>query len=147
MNIAFRVIILFGVAILVGPGQQSPLPPPDPSPDTIHTYHSGVIGGVHDFTRPGSTVADACSACHIPHIQAIRPTVSTTTQPALEMYRIPGQRRVFQPDRYTPGPSSLMCLSCHDGTVATSTIASSGGIIRSACRTRPVGATIDPSIM
>jgi predicted CXXCH cytochrome family protein len=90
-----------------------------------------VIGGVHDFSRPGSAVADACSGCHIPHVQAIRPTAAprTATQPVIEIYRIPGQRRVFQPDRYTPGPSSLLCLGCHDGTVATSTIGSSHALL------------------
>ena len=85
----------------------------------IISHHTrGIIGGPHDFTRWGG---DACGACHIPHLQAVRPTTQPSTQPALEMYRIPGQRKVFVPGRYTPGPTSLICLGCHDGTVATST--------------------------
>ena len=45
------------------------------------------------------------------------------------MYRIPGQRKVFVPGRYTPGPTSLICLGCHDGTVAMSTINSSHSLL------------------
>lgn len=41
---------------------------------------------------------------------------------SLQMYRIEGQRSALSPGRFTPGPTSLICLSCHDGTVATSAI-------------------------
>ncbi|GIK17578.1 MAG: hypothetical protein BroJett003_25420 [Planctomycetota bacterium] len=40
----------------------------------------------------------------------------------LEMYRIEGQTAVYEPSRFTPGATSLICLGCHDGTVASSTI-------------------------
>ena len=86
----------------------------------------GVVGGPHDFSQRG---ADACSACHIPHIQAIVPSTQPASQPAASMYRIPGQRQVFVPGRYSPGPTSLICLGCHDGTVATSTIGSSHALL------------------
>ena len=91
---------------------------------------TAVIGGVHDLTDPESDWGDACRACHVPHVQAFRPaTQPAATQPAFEIYRIKGQRRVFVPDRYTPGPTSLICLGCHDGTVATSTIGSSHAML------------------
>jgi predicted CXXCH cytochrome family protein len=45
------------------------------------------------------------------------------------MFRIGGQRRVFQPDRYMPGPTSLLCLGCHDGTIATSTMGTSHALL------------------
>ena len=92
--------------------------------DTVATYTESIRGGVHDLTDPRTGLTDACRACHVPHVQALRPTTAPATQPATqpayEMFRIGGQRRVFEPDRYTPGPTSLVCLGCHDGTVATS---------------------------
>lgn len=94
--------------------------------DRITRYRHRLGGGVHDFTDPDTGFTDACRACHVPHIQAMRPTTRPTTQPttmpAYEIFRIGGQRRVFVADRYTPGPTSLICLGCHDGTVATSII-------------------------
>ncbi len=100
-------------------------------------YHRGVVGGPHDFTDVSGRAGSACNACHVPHIQAIRPvlpeasatTQPASTQPAVEMYRIGGQRKVFVPGRFTPGPTSLVCLGCHDGTVATSTIGSSHALL------------------
>jgi len=86
-------------------------------------YHRGVVGGPHDFSRG---LGHACNTCHIPHMQAVRPTTQpSATQPAVEMFRIAGQRQVFRPDRFTPGPTSLICLGCHDGTIGMSTIGSS----------------------
>jgi predicted CXXCH cytochrome family protein len=94
-----------------------------------HDYHRGVIGSKHDFTDSSGRFGNACNACHIPHVQAIRPTTRPSTQPAVEMFRIAGQRKVFVPGRYTPGPTSLICLGCHDGTVATSAIGSSHAML------------------
>jgi len=92
-------------------------------------YLSRVVGSEHDFSQEMGKWGNACSVCHVPHVQALRPTTQPATQPAFEMYRIGGQRRVFEPDRYMPGPTSLICLGCHDGTVATSTIGSSHALL------------------
>lgn len=102
-----------------------------PATEGWPAYHRGVIGGPHDFTNVTGRIGDACSACHVPHVQAIRPVSATrpSTQPAAEMFRIGGQRAVFVPGRYTPGPTSLICLGCHDGTVATSTISSAHAML------------------
>ena len=91
----------------------------------------GVAGGRHDFSDPHTEFRNACQACHVPHLQALRaaPAEAGPTEPALQMYRLAGQRRVFVPDRYAPGPTSLLCLGCHDGTVATSTIGSAHAIL------------------
>lgn len=97
--------------------------------DTVSSHTSGVLGGPHDFSAWNG---NACQTCHIPHVQAVRPVAtqpSATTQPAVELYRIAGQRSVFVPGRYTPGPTSLVCLGCHDGTVAMSTIGSSHSML------------------
>ncbi|UCD27558.1 MAG: hypothetical protein JSV03_10615 [Planctomycetota bacterium] len=99
------------------------------SADVSDEYARTIVGSKHDFSEATGRWGSACDACHIPHIQAIRPTTQPTTQPAFEIYRIKGQRRVFEPDRYMPGPTSLICLGCHDGTVATSTIGSSHALL------------------
>lgn len=98
-------------------------------PDLAARMHRGVTGTAHDFSDP-RTGAGVCNACHVPHMQAIRPTTQpTATQPSFEAYRVPGQRRVFEPGRFSPGPTSLVCLGCHDGTVAMSTLNSSHALL------------------
>src|SRR5689334_21415173 len=56
-------------------------------------YRHGVIGGPHDFTSVTGRVGSGCSACHVPHVQAMRPLTANqpSTQPAVEMFRIGGQ--------------------------------------------------------
>ncbi len=116
--------------------------PPVSSPQSVSKliggHVRGVVGGPHDFSGEGGEPGDACKACHVPHIQALRsiapaatsqPATRPATQPAFEMFRIAGQRRVFTPNRYTPGPTSLICLGCHDGTIGTSTIGSSHAML------------------
>ncbi len=106
--------------------------------DPLQTYYSGVLGGAHDFSDRMAGSGDACKACHVPHINALRPKIAdlnkdadakAAPEPNFEMFRIPGQRRIFAPDAYTPGPSSLVCMGCHDGTVATSTFGSSHAML------------------
>jgi len=93
--------------------------------EKIAEVRRGVRGGKHDFSQATGRAGDACGACHVPHIQAIQTEADSTGQTALKMYRMGGQREVFVPDRYMPGPTSLICLGCHDGTVASSTIGTS----------------------
>lgn len=121
-SIAMIAAALLGGELVTEP-DRSPAPLSVGVTSELSSYASGVVGGPHDFSDPQRGIEDACRACHVPHVQEFRPT----TQPAdgriaYEMYRIGGQRRIFEPDRYTPGPTSLVCLGCHDGTVATSTI-------------------------
>jgi predicted CXXCH cytochrome family protein len=96
---------------------------------TLPGYAKGVVGSAHDLSDASWRFSNACNTCHIPHVQSARPTSQPTTQPAIEMYRVGGQRRVFTPGRFMPGPTSLVCLGCHDGTVATSTIGSSHALL------------------
>lgn len=74
-------------------------------------FESGLIGSPHDFSI-GGQARDLCLPCHTPHI--------TATQAPLLIHAIPST----QPVRAYPSPAgqldaaSLVCLSCHDGTVA-----------------------------
>ncbi len=122
------VALLGPVAVVATWAGEPPAgPPPDDIPARlldrrVRSLTRGVVGGPHDFTDRAMAPGDACKGCHIPHVQAVRATTQPSTRPALERYTIPGQRRTFVPGRYTPGPTSLMCMGCHDGTVGTSTI-------------------------
>lgn len=103
----------------VGDGQQS-----DAS-DRIGRATRGVLGSKHDFSKLTGRTVDACGACHVPHVQAVRPDSARQEPFALAFYRLGGQREVLIPSRYMPGPTSLLCLSCHNGAAAASTVASS----------------------
>jgi predicted CXXCH cytochrome family protein len=112
----------------VAPSTDDEFGPPAMDAAPADRYHGGVIGGPHDFSDLTGMPGDSCSACHVPHVQGVRvvpPAPGEPGLPAVEMFRIAGQRRVFEPGRYMPGPTSLVCLGCHDGTVATSVIGTS----------------------
>jgi len=131
--------VVAGFATLMA-GETSP--PERSSPDTqvtadqrITAARRGVVGGKHDFSALIGRPGDACSACHVPHVQAVRPHERDDDGSfSLDFYRMGGQREVLVPDRYMPGPTSLICLSCHNGVVASSTVASSH-VLLSAHRT------------
>lgn len=95
----------------------------------IESARQGVLNSAHDFTDVTGRPGDACSACHVPHVQQVRPTSDPGADAALELYKMGGQREVFVPDRFMPGPTSLICLSCHNGTVADSTIGTSHALL------------------
>lgn len=138
------IILVLAVAYTVGQAQVSNPPPAGANPAPVlqppGDFMSGVIGGPHDFSAASGMPDSACNSCHVPHLQAIRPvqgpiasaTQPASLQPAIEQYRMPGQRRVFEPNRFTPGPTSLVCLGCHDGTIATSTIGSAHALLAGA---------------
>jgi len=74
---------------------------------------AGIIGSAHDFTQDGAHPRDLCTPCHTPHIADAkaplldkRPTASDRLRP----YEAVGIE--------LDGPS-LLCLSCHDGVIAS----------------------------
>jgi predicted CXXCH cytochrome family protein len=123
MWITLLAAVLIAAAMAAQSAERPTATPP------FEEYAKGLAGGPHDFSDEFADQGHTCNACHVPHVQALRPTTQPTTQPAAERFRIGGQRRVFKTDRYTPGPTSLVCLGCHDGTVAMSTIGSSHAML------------------
>jgi len=105
-------------------------------PVNVDGRRRGVLASAHARIAPTEEVAGVCRVCHIPHIQVVRPAAppatQPTTQPVLELYRMPGQRRVFAPGEFTPGPTSVVCLACHDGTIGTSTISGAHALLAGA---------------
>ena len=107
---------------------------------------SGVANGVilrskHDLKFSGNTVRtdnakiSSCQFCHTPHLQASstyagapmwnRTQVSATT---ISGYRLYGGGRTASGSVINiPGPTSLACLGCHDGTISVISVISGGG--------------------
>ncbi|NOX60041.1 MAG: hypothetical protein GXP29_14440 [Planctomycetes bacterium] len=140
---AITLTLLVSLALFASNRKNSP-PETTPKPESAKktdssatVYSRGMAGSVHDFSKQTGRADGGCSACHIPHVQRVRkrPDSKTTdavtadSEPAVELFRIQGQRQTFVPGRYTPGPTSLICLGCHDGTVASSTIGSSHAML------------------
>jgi len=150
-----------GVGVVPGPTADDAQPPQPSQHPAVAAALSRVLGGPHDFSARSGRPSDACSACHVPHVQAVRPALpdgddppgdasdrkhptdapthahepdpalDAARQAVLELYRLHGQRSTFEPDCYTPGPTSLICLGCHDGTVAASTIGTAHAMLSS----------------
>jgi predicted CXXCH cytochrome family protein len=80
-----------------------------------------IIGSAHDFSNRGWSGGEICIVCHTPHNADI--TVADAplwnhelTTTVFELYDSPtfdGGATITQ-----PAGSSILCLSCHDGTVA-----------------------------
>lgn len=128
MKLLILILLPLPALLLAADGGLSDTPAGAPRPGPTVGYDRGVVGGPHDLTDAFG-LASSCNSCHVPHVQGVRTATQPATQPAVEMFRIGGQRKVFQPDRYMPGPTSLLCLGCHDGTIATSTIGTSHALL------------------
>lgn len=110
MNIAGAIRCFFVILLLSGVSGMS--------------AHAGLVGSKHDFSLPGRSKAggDPCVFCHAPHTDVpARPlwnrrfgAVVYTPYSSSSMQATPGQ----------PTGSSKLCLSCHDGTIAVSEVAS-----------------------
>ncbi len=131
MKIILLVVALLGLNALTGSPVAGDAKPDGEPAEALSGYQKGVAGSKHDFSDAGW--GNSCNACHVPHIQGVRPSSSPLNQPdrqaTVELFRIEAQRDVFVPGRFTPGPTSLICIGCHDGTVATSTIGSSHALL------------------
>jgi predicted CXXCH cytochrome family protein len=89
---------------------------------------AGISGTQHDLSAKGWGTTELCKFCHTPHqAQAVvgAPLWNhRTTAASYTMYN----SATFQGSgtQSQPGPSSLLCLSCHDGTVAIDSFANAG---------------------
>lgn len=82
----------------------------------------GLIGSKHDFTQFGSQPRDLCTPCHMPHIEDAR-------APLLDKRPAAGDRlRPYETIGVELDGASLLCLSCHDGVIATDVYTASHGV-------------------
>lgn len=117
MLIQLGKIVVTGVAFLIALGCIS-----------TDALAGTIVGSKHDLAYLedlhgiGNSYNDeVCIYCHTPHNadqsqgplwNRPAPTVSYTLYASETLIELPGQ----------PGPASLLCLSCHDGTIAVDTI-------------------------
>ncbi|MBW7904468.1 MAG: cytochrome c3 family protein [Phycisphaerae bacterium] len=108
-------LLLSGVIWQAEPPREAPAAPPTAVADTaaIERRAGGIVGSKHDFTQGGAAVRDLCLPCHTPHI--------TASEAPLLTQRASGRMR---PRGYGAmgielDAASLLCLSCHDGVIAT----------------------------
>jgi predicted CXXCH cytochrome family protein len=135
MKTIATAVLLVGIWLGGAADQRStPTSLPADAAYPLTEYRRGLIGSKHDFSKILGGAANACSACHVPHMMALRPATEpmgrpTTLPSPVEIFRIADQRHIFAPDRFTPGPTSLLCMGCHDGTVAPSTVGSGHALL------------------
>ncbi len=73
----------------------------------------GLIGSAHDFRQDDGRPLDLCTPCHTPHIAVGRaPLLDKRPQDLVAL-------RPYQALGVELDDSSLLCLSCHDGVMAS----------------------------
>ena len=88
-----------------------------PSQDGDITSGTGLEGSKHDFSNEAWTAGDMCVACHAP--KSDLPAEAPLWNPSAGFNRAFGDAVRDKKDRRAlPGEGSLICLRCHDGTVA-----------------------------
>ena len=78
----------------------------------------GIEGSKHDFSREEWSGGDRCAACHTPETDE-PPTAAPLWEPNADLNRVFGTPL---PESRQAGMGTVMCLRCHDGTIARATI-------------------------
>lgn len=76
---------------------------------------AGIEGSKHDFSNEAWTEGDPCAACHLSK-PAEPPKTPPLWDPRADLRRTFG---AAARERTLPGQGTLICLRCHDGTVAS----------------------------
>ena len=78
----------------------------------------GLEGSKHDFSNEAWSDGDLCAACHAPH-RDTAPKAAPLWDPNADLDRTFG---TLGDEDAAPGSGTLMCLRCHDGTIARDTL-------------------------
>lgn len=108
-----------GFLLLALQTEQSDAAPPTPrgglpAAALEEQFASNLLGSKHDFTDGGRAPRDLCTPCHTPHLTSGRAPLRRADDPRHEAPTRPRSIEVAGLN-----DASLMCLSCHDGVVAT----------------------------
>ena len=91
---------------------------------------ASITGTPHDLSAKGWGTTELCKFCHTPHLaQAVAGAPlwnHATTVASYTLYTSATFAGVASQGQ--PGPTSKLCLSCHDGTVALDSFANAGTI-------------------
>lgn len=105
--------------------------------------------GVHDFSSSASPLhgpnANACSYCHIPHRGSSTTPLwnQTLSNQSYAMYTSPTSQNT--PAQPSLGKTSILCLSCHDGTVAVGQTIAIGTLKMTGVNTGILGTKLEGS--
>ena len=83
----------------------------------------GIEGSKHDFSNRSWAGDDLCGACHTPHREKA-PAAAPLWEPQADLSQRFGNRAEASDG---PGPGTLVCLHCHDGTIAREAVAGAVG--------------------
>lgn len=78
-----------------------------------------IAGSKHDFSNKDWSGGDACGACHSPH-RSVPPDAAPLWDPDADLSRTFGA--TIGGDTPSPGSGTMICVRCHDGTLAPETI-------------------------
>ena len=84
------------------------------------TAGAAVTGSSHDLSAEIASLDDVCSICHAPHSNVNNPAdgmLWNHIDGTITSYAVYSSLTMEAPGGQ-PGPTSLLCLSCHDGSVA-----------------------------
>lgn len=89
-----------------------------------------IAGTPHDLSAKGWGTTELCKFCHVPHLaQAVAGAPLWNHQTTVASYTLYSSATFNGGSTQTqPGPTSKLCLSCHDGTVAVDSFANAGVI-------------------
>lgn len=81
---------------------------------------AGMEGTAHDFKNLQQT-DETCNVCHIPHMEAPRSLTGPLWDPTTTTKTFTPYQNIGKLDAATEQSSnvSILCLSCHEGTIAT----------------------------
>jgi len=87
-----------------------------------------ITGTAHDLSAKGWGTTELCKFCHTPHLaQAVAGAPLWNHQTTVASYAMYNSATFRGATSQTqPGPTSKLCLSCHDGTVAVDSFANAG---------------------
>jgi predicted CXXCH cytochrome family protein len=113
-SMRYSIILLVTAAALAG---------------SVRSASAATISGTpHDLSGKGWGTTELCKFCHTPHLaQTVTGAPLWNHQTTTATYTL-YTSATFQGTSTQPGPTSKLCLSCHDGTVAVDSFAN-GGVI------------------
>ena len=85
-----------------------------------------IAGTPHDLSAKGWGTTELCKFCHTPHLaQNVAGAPLWNHRTTVATYAL-YTSATFNGTSTQPGPTSKLCLSCHDGTVAIDSFANAG---------------------
>lgn len=107
-------LLLAGAAVQDNSKPKTPEPRPNESSDQkVDRLSSGLIGSKHDFSHDGAEPRALCTPCHTPHLTGSKAPLMDRRK------RTSKPLRPYQSTRVELDSATLLCLSCHDGKIAS----------------------------